>query len=612
MRSNSGPQITGRLSSILLLVLSWSSYAVAQSTGPVEASLRSRPSLPAAEEIRQPIDDKRTQAVSYVRSLADRTFSFQAVGPRVNTLIEFGDLLWKHDEEYARGLFLKNLASLKSVLPSDRQDPDAQKNGQSITSADRSRLRARIITHLAVHDPALALKLGDEENTPIDSINNLRAASNVLDRNGSSKLAVRFAERSIGGGDISSWSLNMVGFLQKLRRTNETSADELYQKTLHQLEIQPAASANDVLTIGTYVFTSPVLEAASPQTVNGRDGMIVLIEVGPALSVDITANRQGVSVDSIRRYLHTATRVLLRSNFTGYDSDQDLAALRLLLPKARAFLPEITPLIATRIHSLAGPSKADETALERHRSGDSLDVDAELEATDRLSDVERDEKLLSITFALVQSGKFDRALKITRQISDLSGRDKLLNAVRFAEGTSLLQAEKLGEVEEIAEKLATGPGRAILWLSISAAYARKGNQIQGSEMLRRAVQECQRLGGDGRRPYLLLNAAALYTKVEPESAMIALREAVNSFNGSEKLYAAWAQTIQIGDIQREFPLLFKGFDKSFQLQIKQLHKHEPEATLGMIFTLKDESLKGDALVGISRNVLESIALNTNQ
>jgi hypothetical protein len=92
------------------------------------------------------------------------------------------------------------------------------------------------------------------------------------------------------------------------------------------------------------------------------------------------------------------------------------------------------------------------------------------------------------------------------------------------------------------------------------------------------------------------------TEIDSSTAVAVLKEAVTAFNGADKLYAEWFDTIQIGFVQREFPLSLKLVDKELPSCIEKLTRVEPDATMSLLATLTDESLQGDSLVAFSKSI----------
>jgi hypothetical protein len=275
--------------------------------------------------------------------------------------------------------------------------------------------------------------------------------------------------------------------------------------------------------------------------------------------------------------------------------------LQLLFAKAQNSMPEILPTIISRLHLLGAPASnaADESKFAKNTGAD---VETELVKADDLSGEERDEKLFAAAFTIYQSADFARARAVAAKISDLAGRQKLLNAISFAEAAKRLEANEVVKTEEIADALPVGAARVSLRLAIASFYSKNRNKDRALEVLVAATNECRRLDGDRRKPYLLLAIASATIDVDPISAIAALRESIGSFNGSERLYAEWFDTIQIGSVRREFPLTVKLVDKDLASCIEKLTKAEPDTTMSLLLTLNNESLQGEALVAFSRSI----------
>jgi hypothetical protein len=558
---------------------------------PVRAHPCCAPEHKVAQSQAAKVDEKKADTLRQIQSLVERVFRFQKITPKINSLVAFADFLWQIDQPYAKNLFLKSwdLVDAETSISA----------GQRNTATELSRLRGLIITHLSRHDAALALKLSERKPDQTEQLDKIRAAMSALDGGVNPQQAIKLAEQG-WNGNVSGSSLTLIAFLQKLRRSEPAAANDFYLRVVERLASQPAIETNDLLTIGTYIYSSPVLTEATDAVTRDRDGLALYMQIGNALVVDITANRPNVPAALVRAYLTAAVNVLTRPERNVTDASLDAAALRLLLAKAQTALPEVVPAITSRLDQLAVPASEVDSA--RYTKNVQPSVDEEIAKVDDLSGTERDQKLFSLAFGLYRSGDLKRARSLAEKISDLPGRQKVLDALSFAEAAKQLESGAVVKAEALANSLPVSTARATLKVAIASHYSKLPDKARALEAAAIAANDCRRLENDRHKPYLLLALATVLTEVDAATAVTVLKEAVTAFNSTDKLYAEWFDTIQIGFVQREFSLSLKLVDKEVPSCIEKLTRIEPDATMSLLATLTDETLQGDSLVAFSRSI----------
>lgn len=547
----------------------------------------------AARDVSNKQTNKQSEILQQIHSLVERVFRFQKLTPKINGLVAFGDFLWPIDQPYAKSLFLRSW---------DFVEAEASISGEQRQSAiELSRLRGLIITRVSRHDPALALKLSERQSDQTEPRDKLRSAMSALEGGANPKQAIKLAEQG-WDGRVAGSALTLVAFLQKLRRGDPAAANDFYLRVVDRLANQSATDTNDLLTIGIYIYNSPLLATADDPAVRDKDGVALYMQIGNALVVDITANRPNIPLSLVRAYVSAAVNVLTRADRIATDPALDAAALRLLLVKAQNSLPEVIPAIAARLNLLAIPPSTADVDEARYAKNVAPNIEEEIASLDDLSGEARDEKLFAVAFSLYRSGDFKRARNLAEQISDLSGRQKVLDALSFVAAVKELEGADVAKAEAIANTLPVSAARAVLKIAIASHYSRTPNKVRALEAATIAANDCRRLENDRRKPYLLLGLATVATEIDSSTAIAILKEAVTAFNSADKLYAEWSDTIQIGYVQREFSLSLKLVEKEVSSCIERLTRVEPEATISLLTTLNDETLQGDSLVAFSRSI----------
>lgn len=535
-----------------------------------------------------------------VYAFTDQFLALRDIRIKVRAVARLADLLWKDDEPYARQLFSKSLelCSLKS-------EPS------SMDKQATARLRREVIAIIAKRDPNLAKHLidGVEETQGADKAAradermqaDFKTAYDLL--KGESDKSIEFAERSLRNGI----SPDMYSLLILLRLRNESAANELFLRVLDQLVAQPFVTAESLLLLGIYVFTSPTLDpndqSIAPDTVR-------LVGVGKLLLYDITGDRPNVPRELVRAYLKAAAIILARQVSDAAQRTQYYAASRLLLPKTIKFAPELTQIIAGVMQTLT-PDIPQELTVDSSYANFKVEAPKELNETIKeiekeQSEQKRNERYLILIADLWRRADYAGARALNAKLSDPEANEGLKTIINFKEASdSLSRAETLNEVEAVARKLPPGVERALLWLGIARAYFKAGDVPHASESLNFSMESARKIS-DARRPFLFLSIAGQQAQIDPQMAQSTLAEAVRQFNAQAPEALAqisWEQRIETGRMWRSFPLDVKGVDRDMKQTLLPLMKNDPEGTIEAIRKLTDERQLASALLAVAAAIL---------
>jgi len=550
------------------------------------------------------VAQSRKRAVLHVHDFVDRVFDFRDEKAKIRTLVTLADLLWKDDEPYARQLFLKAFDLLKALTLSAAKGATASAESKQ-TTMDLAYLRQEIITRIARRDAALARRLADADTTS-DSPDtdaaagvetHLGIALNLVKDKPAE--AVESAEQSLQGGV----SRGMISLLNELRRNDEAAANALFLKTLDRLIAQPVVDANDLLRIGTYLFTSPLADL-SP-------GAFQMVIVDKILVYNVSAERPDIPPEIVRAYLNTAITILTRPVSDPKQKQLYYAAGYQLLPKAQQFIPDRAPQLAAAMQALIpeiSPALTQEATYTNLKSTSRVtNVEEALGEIDKISDERsRDARYLSLIFTLWDQGEFIRARTVAAKVKDPTARVRLVTLIDFGEAAKSLDRGETTLAEEIAGKLSPGIERAVLWLGIVRACAEKGDAQRTSEAANAALKEARRVA-DGRRPFLILATAGQLARFDPIGALQALSEAVQAFNAEEVKSLAqvqWSQMIEAGKLRRNFSLKVKGIEYGFDQALLPLVTADFDGTLAIVSDLKDERVLAPGLIALAAALLK--------
>ena len=192
--------------------------------------------------------------------LADSALALQNVELKIETLGRLADLTWSHDTLGARQLFQRSYELLRSIEPAD--DRSQSKPNDSTARLQRTKLIGlyiRFFSRIAKHEPAWKEQL--LKDAP-EFVRDPGVARN-LDLNTASLLlqerdpkAFDYIESGISNpvGGLAN-TMQVLDLLMKFRQLDAKKADQLFVQFMRQMESQSVTTADDLLTIGNYLFS---------------------------------------------------------------------------------------------------------------------------------------------------------------------------------------------------------------------------------------------------------------------------------------------------------------------------------------------------------------------
>lgn len=584
----------------ILLIFVYSAICVgftaAQETGTTKQRRSNRAGNPSAAA--SPSDQQRFAAVLAVRSIATRLQEVSDTKVKARALAELGDLLWKDDEPYARELFLRAYDLTKKT---DQTSPaEARK---------LATLRKQILGPIAHRDPNLVKKLIEDQKAELTDVQRaetyLSIAYQLLESYGDAEGAEGFARSSLNQGmrvgQLTVWLL-------ELREKNPRNADLLFRDLVQTLAAQSTVQADDLLYLGTYLFTSPHGLAYGPTT---RSVTII----GGVPVPDITADRPNMPAGLVREYLAAVANVLLSETTDVREQKVRYIATYMLTPKAERVAPDLLPALWKARQMLAGQVPPAFTQpqtyanLNRPSLDDPTEIDRALEEIARLPDqTRRDVRYVSLVFALWSKGKFIGAREVTNKVSDLNAQRELNCVIDFGDAVGQLEAKSgdFGAVENVAKKLQCNLEGAILWLAIANARNEAGNKQHTREALANGLTAARSMD-DAHLPYLLLNVAGQYANLDAHLGQLILREAIKEFNQQtpEEIVALnWNREITVGPLKQPFALKAKRVSFNFDKNVQALVASDAESTMATIKTLTNEPALAAGLLAVAKTILK--------
>lgn len=504
-------------------------------------------------------------------------------------------------------------------------------------------LRWLLLPEIARCDPDLAFQLNpkhglDADTTslalPPDAAADIQSAFATKERDAAS--AWRFAGRALENGVSDEQLSQFLIFLMQFRKSDPSLADDLFRRTLLVLGREIRPSANRVLLVGNYVFTAPQIIEMVRRNPQFRDDGFVLMTVGNTTTYNIGANRVGIPPELVREFLHVALAIFSRPVAQRQEMERDFVALRQLLPKAAEFAPELSTAYVLLMERLAHHVAR---ALNRDATYARLTADWVSSPDQILTELEtnpswprRQELLLRLAFSQLGSKDFERVKMTARELEDAHLAESLIDLATFSEARSALEEGDSNTAVQIAQRLAPGLKRSVLYAGLGAVALEVREVEQAWNWCTLARRDAEYVNSK-YRPHVLVAIAKLFSSFDVPASHDTLRQAVEVFNSQqpkpqgrtpiEESTAPWdqrnsanlqaesneilflggrfSQVLESGRTRRYFSLNMKGVETlEFTPALYSNLVEDFDQTLAIVSDLADERTKSRALTSMAR------------
>ena len=591
---------------ILLLIFALLATAVAAQVkvrGKGEAALRN------AEEAQ-----RRVQAIDILKGVVESAGEIQEMQTRVAVLTSALDLLWKHDEAYARANFIKSATALSDRFASD-----------TVQKQERSEIRATIgvlLTAFARHDPQTAARLLDKFQKLLEDVLkgnslspgerlSLAQASLNSDITESAALAAKVLESAVPG--------SFPSYLNELEQHDAAAAASLFRVSLATLASGRVYNPVHATVLSAYVFRESQMSV--PMARGGREG--VPLEFGmfasplspptkdlnrtlvgsylAASGAYLNAEASGLEQQGDPDATHVALCFFLVRKLKGYaervglDGGQDWimidARFTLLAERGKLSAPALSGLatVAQRIVS--------ENTVFRFDSGET--VFAAAEKTRDPS--ERAELLATGIRQLIDDGKFIEAAQKITDVGSEKFQEQLNTYLSFR--TAQASLKKLDWYTFNAQVNRVFDARLRTYLILSAALAASDAKKKktSSEFLTTALATFPKIeDADMRAAALVTTAGILYVTDDASWSAQVLTEGVNAINHASRYDGSvYGVTLETANSKVWLPL--SKFDLSHCFE--QAAKHDWAGALAAAQSIQSKSLRSQAYIAACRNIL---------
>jgi len=586
------------LSSLLVVLLALSSLVQAQQiqsqTSTVDQKQTARQVRDVKAPTNLPSDDKPDAklAVYQVHRIGEKLLALSNVRAKAFGIARLAAVSWKQDETYSRFLFEKSLI----LTTANANDPDARA---------LSTLHRRVIALIARGDAEWARRLIDsaakreveDQSSKAASAANIGTAFGLLEED--APVAVQFAERSLTGGLHRAF----LDFILTLRKKDEREANRLFLQALRYLSQQPAVNITEFHSLGLYLFTAP--DVIHP------DARVMTV-VEDIFVPNITVDRPGVPRALVRAYLATAADIHWRMTADSEQRKFSYALCYMLLPKSKNAAPDLTAKFNAVMATLTPqvPTGLTSDSAFRYMNLPPASIEEKLTRAQNQPDQQsRDMAFLEIALQAWVKGDFKLARIAQERISDLEAGQRLAAIIDFGDGAwAIKQNADVSKPEAMANRLPPGIERSVLLQAIAKIQGKGPNKNLAEETVDKALKAARSMS-DGRRPFLLLTAAAQLADLNSPAVHSALAEAIKDFNSFEEsalLKLDWAQTVQIGPMNARFPLEVANVSFDFNEAFHSVALADPEAAMARAEELRNENLRAQGLVEVGRTFLEMV------
>lgn len=520
---------------------------------------------------------------------------------RIPTLAALGDTIWKKDELYSRQLFTRAVECLRSF---------------AATSSDDKRqfglLQADLLTRISKHDRPWGQRLVAELKAESLGANlDLNVANMML--NEKDPGAAEFLNKGIASGiDGFSKSMRILDLLLRMRSVNKGMADSAFLNAVDQIGQLSKTKADDLFTIGNYLFTTPRIISAD---VDSNRVLLTPVYVGTiSFHADISLDRPEVEPALVAGYLDRATAILAIPSEDPNVSAQNRAAAFLLIPKAQRFAPKLIPVLttlasgvdATRTNSTSAATAAGLPG----PTSEPITIDSVLARVEETKDpVKRDEYCLAMVAQFHGKNDFTAARTLTEKLGPAPLREQLTQLIDFREVVAKYQSGDLDNARNKTWSLPLTASRVSLSLGIVDAYLKKGDKNSANLTFDSAVKDIQKLNGTSQAS-LYLAASEVASRLDPLVAQSIFNDAMRSVSNldtasRDPLRLDTFVRLTVGSRTVQFMTGVKGAPTgSLAGALKPAFSRDPQATLNATLQLKNDYLKGSAIV-----ILANLAVN---
>ena len=557
---------------------------------------------------------RKAQAVDILKGVVESAAEIQDSRTRMAILRGALDLLWKHDESYARANFIKSAAALSDRFASD-----------AIQRQERSEIRAAmgvLLTAFARHDPQAAARLFDKFQKLLEDVLKgnslspgerlaLAQASLDSDAEQSAALAAKVLEVGVPG--------SFPSYLNELEQRDAAAAASLFRVALSILAGGRVYSPVHVTILSTYAFRESQMSV--PMAGGGRDG--VPLEFG-TLASPLSPPSRDLNRALVAAYL-AASGAYLNAEAIGLDQRVDPDAIHVglsffLVKKLAGYANRVGmdggqnwPLLDAKYTMLAERAKLSGPALnglatvaQRIVSENTVfrfDAgEAALAAAEKAGDpAERAELLSTGIRQLIDEGKYPEAVQKIADLRNDKFREQLNTYLSFRMVETSLKKLDWDNFNIQINRVSDARLRTYLFLSAALAASDAKKKKMSSEFLLTAMASFPKIEDqDARAAALVTTAGILYATADVSWSSQVLTEGVNAINRASRYDGGvYGVTLEAAKYNEWLPVSEFDLSHCFEQAAKRDWTHALAAAQG----IESKALRSQAYIAVCRNVL---------
>lgn len=569
------------------------------------------PPLVAQVKVREEAQRKE-QAVDILKGVVASAAEIQETQTRVTVLTGALDLLWKHDEAYARANFTKAAAALLERFASDA----TQKN-------ERSEIRAAmgvLLMAFARHDPEAASQQLDKFQKLLEDVlkgnslspsERLSLAQASLDSDAvqSAALAAKVLETSVLG--------SFPSYLNELELRDTAAAASLFRVALSKVAVR-VYNPVQVTLLSTYVFRESQMSV--PMAHGGRDGVplefgmfasplsppsrelnrpLVAAYLGAAgayLNTVAIGLEQQVNPDAI----HVGFSFFLVKKLAGYAEKLGLDGGYnwVVLNAKYAMFAERAKLNDQSLSALATTAEriVAENTMFRFDSGE-----AAFAAAEKSKDpAERAELLATGIRELIDDARYATAIQKIDELQDEKTREQLNAYLFFHMAEASLKKLDWYSFNAQVNRVPDARLRTYLMLSAAVAASDAKQKKTSTEFLLSAMALFPKIEDSNARAAALVTAAGLLYSRDASWAAQVLTEGVNGINHANQYDGGvYRVALEVTKFKIWRPLPNSDLNHCFE----QAAKRDWTGALAAAQSIESKTLRSQAYIAACRSVL---------
>jgi hypothetical protein len=590
---------------LLLLVASFAPAAAARQKG------RDKAQGARAAEAAQ----RRAQAVDILKGVVEGAAEIREVEERAAILSGALDLLWKHDEAYARANFIKSVVSLSERFASE------EAKGQ-----ERSQIRAAVpvlLKAFARRDPQAAARLLDQFQKLLEDVLkggvgsrlspnervSLAQAGLESDPAQSAALVAKVLEDGVPG--------SFPAYLNELERRDAAAATSLFRTALSILAGRRAYNPSQVIVLSAYPFRES--QMSFPMASGGRGAPLEFGMFASPLSPPSRDLNRGLA----DAYL-TAAGTYLNAEAVGLEQRGDPDALHVaicyfLVKKLRGYADRLGlnrgqswTVLDAKFTVLAERAKLSDSALAGLAASAQRIVtennvfrfdggEAALAAAEKaVEPAERAELLASGVLQLIDEGKYAEAEQRLADIRDDKSRNQLNEYLSFRTAEASLRKLDWYGFNAQVTRLNDAQLRTYLLLSAAREASNARKKETSSEFLHAAMASFPKIEDPAARAAALIAAAGMLYPADVEWGAQVLAEGVNSINRAGRYRGGvYGVTLEAPKYRLWLPLPDSDLGHCFE----QAAKHDWSGSLAAAQAIDSKELRSRAYIAACRSIL---------